>query len=145
MNSWSLPTEEAFNTEVNNTPQKIADLAPGNFMGQIEEIIHYENKDGSVSYDSFGLGIRIVETDNQAHIGQVLAYGVYLRTKRGKTNPHAYRFLRSLIPGIASGEAWNPNDLMMSVFSAEVAYNKAGYWNFDDVKFLKTNDEFDMD
>jgi hypothetical protein len=145
MNSWSLPTEEEFNTELKNTPQRIKDLAPGRFKGQIEEIIHYEEADGSTSYDSFGLGIRVVETDNPAHQGKVLSYGIYLRTKRGKTNPHAYRFLKALIPGIAKGEAWNPNELMMAVFNAEVVYNQANYWNFENVEFLGINDDFDMD
>jgi hypothetical protein len=140
--SWELPNEEQFNQEVARTPVRIPDLAPGHFKGCIEEVIIYEDEHGKPVMDNFGLAIRIVETDNPSHVGKIMSHALYLRTKRGTTNPHVYKFLTSLIPGIKDGDAWHPSDLMMTVFTSRVEYTSKKYWNFIETKFDSKNEDF---
>lgn len=136
-----LPSQERMDEIAAATPIKIPDLAPGLFEGMIEEITIFTDDFGQPKSDAIGLAVRVAKTENPEHVGKLMQYYLNIRSKKGKPIRQAYMFIKALIPEVASGQGFDPNDLCFTHFRARVEYN-GNYWNFKDVEFLKKHEGY---
>jgi hypothetical protein len=124
-----------------NTPVRIPDLVAGHFVGMIEETETVLDDQGQERTDMFNLIVRVSETGNQAHIGKLMIYSLYLKDKKGRFNPRTYRWIAALHPDVLKGGAFHPTYLHMIEFEAEVKYN-GKYWNLESPKFRQRHEDF---
>lgn len=141
MNSWSMPNQEEMDQIEANTPVRIPDLVAGHFKGMIEETETLLDDHGQERSDMFNLVIRVAETGNADHVGKLMLYSLYLKDKKGRFSPRAYRWLAALYPEITNGGGFHPTMLHMIEFDAEVKYN-GKYWNLDEPKFVQKHEDF---
>ena len=144
MNDWNMPNQTEMDQIEASTPVRILDLVAGHFSGMIEETETILDEDGKESRDRFNLIIRVGETGNPDHVGKLMLYTLWLKDKKGRFSPRAYRWLAALRPEITDGGAFHPTMLHMIEFTADVEYN-GKFWNLNNPKFIKKHEDYSFD
>ena len=144
MNNWAMPNETEMAQIEANTPVRIPDLMAGHFNGMIEETETLLDDHGQERSDLFNIIVRVVKTGNEDHVGKLMLYSLYLKDKKGRFSPRAYRWIAAIYPDILKGGAFHPTMLHMIEFDAEVEYN-GKYWNLNNPKFVKKHEDFGFD
>lgn len=140
---WDMPSSNEMDQIESTIPKRIADLSEGHFKGMVEQVILETDDRGYERNDMLNLAIRILETGNPEHIGELLMYSVYLKSKKGQWIPQSYRFLTSLDETLGKGGPWHPSSLSMVEFSATVEY-QGKYWNINNPVFIKKHRDFEV-